>query len=181
MALAVPRDIEDIFRSYHSHCRDLQKSPVPIPPFQKHLLDLVIYSYILNAFENIIQRRAPQLPQPLTVPAQNDKEYPIEVMFIIWCWGMWFQRGMRLTSSCRAPCHLKGPLGRAVTGAGVWPFPGCRGGHPPRASPAGSARLPPSGKRRRGRCLRPGPHQPPSAPRPPSAATWPPLPGSPRH
>lgn len=131
VALAVPRDTEDIFRSHHSRRRDLEKSPAPIPPTsKKDLPNLVIYSYIFKALENIIQRRAPPLLQPLTVSARNGQEQPIEVTFIFRCSELWFRRGMRLISSYRAPCHLKGPLGRAVTGAGVWPFPGCRRGPP---------------------------------------------------
>lgn len=129
--VGLPRDTEDIFRSHHSLRRDLEKSPAPIPPTsKKDLPDLVIYSYIFKALENIIQRRAPPLLQPLTVSARNGQEQPTEVTFIFRCSELWFRRGMRLSSSYRAPCHLKGPLGRAVTGAGVWPFPGCRRGPP---------------------------------------------------
>lgn len=178
--VAVPRDIEDIFRSYRSHCRDLEKSPCPFPRSKKKLLDLVIYSYIFNAFENIVQRRAPQLPQPLTVSAQNGKEYRIEVMFIFWCSGIWFQRGMRLTSSCRAPGHLKGPLGGAVTGQACG-ISRLQGGHRHVLLRLGARVCCPAAKGGEGGARAQVRIRSASAPPPSSAAARPPLPGPQRH
>nr|KAF6409757.1 fatty acid 2-hydroxylase [Rousettus aegyptiacus] len=133
VALAVPRDTEDIFRSYHSRRRDLEKSPAPIPPTsKKDLPDLVIYSYIFKALENIIQRRAPPLLQPLTVSARNGKEQPIEVTFIFRCSELWFRRA-------RSSHLLESTEGVRQSGCGISAFSSsARRDGPCRPGPRGS-------------------------------------------
>lgn len=61
VVLTIPIETEGVSMSGYSHCRELEKSLVPITFFK--LLDLVIYSYVFYSYENVIQKRAPQLHQ----------------------------------------------------------------------------------------------------------------------